>query len=150
MTNDDRLNATMIAVLAIVIAITGAQIARAFSLPSVAVASGFNAKTVWYFRFRVLNIRFDVLILGLTAYALPRTRMSAIGLRVAAALGVVGIATQIGEWLLEPGIPRGAGGAVSRGLGHMSDLVAFGAVIGLWFVAERRSALPEVGAPDLS
>jgi hypothetical protein len=89
-----------------------------------------------YFRLRVFEVRNEVLALGALAYALPRSRATAIAMRVAAALAVVGIAAEIGEWMLDftPRVP--AVGGVGGALGHLSELVAFGGVVAMWFVVE--------------
>jgi hypothetical protein len=143
----DRQNAVALAALAIVIAIVGSRAARALSFPEF---SSFVSLS-WYFRLRVFEIRNEVLALGAMAYALPRTRTTAAALRVAAVLGVIGVAAEVAEWMLErvphvPAVSTGVGSAV----GHLGAIVALGAVVAMWYFREYRFVSDEVAAADLA
>lgn len=150
MTNLQKCEAVVIAVMAVTIAMAGAAGARALSVSGLAFAGG--SKFVWYLRFRTFDIGTEVLALGVVAYAMPRARVTAIASRVAAVLAIFGVVAELGEWSVENvnRFPSLEGGRLPAGVLHLSELLAFGAVIAMWFFAEHRGASGEVAAPDLA
>jgi hypothetical protein len=132
--------------MAVAIAVTGAAAARSLSVVGLNLSGGTSF--TWYLRFRVFDITTAVLALGILAYVLPRTRLSAVAGRIAAALGVIAIAAEIGEWLLEGGnrFLSAEGSATASAIDHVAVLFACGAVVAMWFVTTSR----EVAATDLS
>jgi hypothetical protein len=149
-TNRQKCEAVVIAVMAVTIAMAGAAGARALSVSGLAAAGG--SRFVWYLRFRTFDIGTEVLALGVAAYAMPRARVTSIAGRVAAVLAIFGVVAELGEWSLESSsrFPSLEGGRLPAGVLHLSELFAFAAVIAMWFFAEHRGTSPEVVAPDLS
>lgn len=143
-TNRQKCEAVVIAVMAVTIAMAGAAAARALSVSGFAAAGG--SKFAWYLRFRTFDIGTEVLALGVAAYLMPRATVTVIASRVAAVLAIFGVVAELGEWTLQSAshFPSFEGGALPSGILHLSELLAFGAVIAMWFF---RSA--EVAAPDL-
>jgi hypothetical protein len=144
-TNREKCDAVVIAVMAVAIAMAGAAVGRSLSIAGFNLAGGTSF--TWYLRFRVFDITTEVLALGILAYVLPQTRLSAIAGRVAAVLAVSAIAAEIAEWSLE-GRNRflaAEGGSVATAIDHVAVLSACVAVVGMWFFALR-----EVRPPDLA
>jgi hypothetical protein len=143
-TNLQKCEAVVIAVMAVTIAMAGAAAARALSVSGIATAGGTHF--VWYLRFRTFDIGTEVLALGVAAYLMPRVRVTAIASRVAAGLALLGAVAELGEWSLESAnrFPTLEGGALPSGILHVTELIAFAAVVAMWFFRSGQLAAPDL------
>jgi len=143
-TNHQKCEAVVIAIMAVTIAMAGAAAARALSVSGIAAAGGTHF--VWYLRFRTFDIGTEVLALGVAAYLMPRARVTAIASRVAAVLAIVGVVAEVGEWSLENAnrFPTLEGGALPSGILHVTALLVFASVVGMWFFRSAKLAAPDL------
>lgn len=143
-------NAVLAVTFLVVTVLVIAAITRVFSLPALSFPGSGNTGT--YFRLRAFSVTYQAVALGALAYVVGSSRLSAIALRFAGLLGLIGVVAEVWEWLVEPtgSLGLGENDATGRSIVHVVEIISCGAVVLWWYLGERGRASGEQRAANLA